>query len=222
MELGPENEVAVPVNMQNRQADPLCYAWSEVKLHRLTNSELEKYLGRIDSYTKQDNNMKGDNTGTSSLKGTTILSTPLPDPLFSRSGRPLRKAVNMQSYVESSGTDSSGDEDGSKVDNKENPSRPKSTGPSAARIAAKHGHTAPPLLGLKPSKVYKCSSSPVYSVNSQETTLCSSDASGLDSDNDTDGTFEGFAPLSQKDLNTLGKLGRLQTTQEANMILHLP
>ena len=60
---------------------------------------------------------------------------------------------------------------------------------------------------------YKRSSSPVYLANSKETSACSSDASGLDSDTDTDATLEGFAPLSQKDLDTLGKLGRLQTTQ---------
>ena len=59
VELGPDNEVAVPVNRQNQQVDPLCYAWSEVKLHRLTNSELEKYLGRVDSHIEPDKSTKG-------------------------------------------------------------------------------------------------------------------------------------------------------------------
>ena len=213
VELGLENEVAVPVNVQHRQPDPSCYAWSEVKLHRLTNSELEKYLGRVDPYPKHDNCTKGDNTETPSPKRTADLPTPSLNPLFSRSGRPLRKAVKMQSYVESPGTNSSSDESVLKVYNNENPSRPKSSGPSTARIAAQHGHTVPPLMGLKPSNVYKCSASPVYSANSKETSVSSSNASGLDSDTDTDATFEGFAPLSQKDLDTLGKLGKLQTTQ---------
>ena len=213
VELAPENDVAVPVNMQNRQPDPLYYAWSEVKLHQLTNSKLTRYLGRVDLYTKQDNRMKGDNLGNTPPKGMDVPPSPPRDTLFSHSGRPLRKAVSRQSYVESTATDISSDEDGLKVDNKENPSRPRTSRPSAARIAAQHGHTAPPLLGLKPSKAYKRSASPVYSINSKETSVCSSDASGTDSDTDTDGTFKGFAPLTQKDFDTLGKLGRLQTTQ---------
>ena len=213
VELGPGDDVAVPVNMQNRQFDPLCYTWSEVKLRRLTNSELERYLGRVDSHPKQDKSMKGDNTEISSPQRTADLRSPPSDPLLSRSGRPRRKAVSGQSYVESPGTDSSSDDDGLKVDNNQNQSRPRSSGPSKARIAAQHSHTASPLMGLKPSKYYKRSSSLVYSVNSKESSACSSDASGLDSDTDTDGTFEGFAPLSQKHLDTLDKLGRLQTTQ---------
>ena len=211
VELGPENEVAVPVNVQHKQPDPLCNTRSEVKLHRLTNSELERYLGRVDPYP--DNCTKGDNTKTPSPKrNTNLLITPQ-DPLFSRSGRPLRSAVNKASYMDALNTDSSSDEGVLKVNNNEHPSRPKSSGPSAARIAAQHGHTVQPLMGLKPSNVYKRSASPVYSANSKETSVCSSDASDLDSDTDTDTTFQGFAPLSKKDLNTLGKLGKLQTTQ---------
>ena len=213
MELGPGDDVAVPVNMQNSQFDPLCYSWSEVKLHRLTNSELERYLGRVDSHPKQDKCMKGDNTEISSPQRTADLRSPPSDPLLSCSGRPRRKAVSGQSYVESPGTDSSRDDDGLKVDNNENQSRPRSSGPSKARMAAQHSHTALPLMGLKLIKYYKRSSSPVYSVNSKESSACSSDASGLDSDMDTDGTFEGFAPLSQKQLDTLDKLGRLKTTK---------
>ena len=146
VELGPDNDVALPVNTSKQWVDPMCYAWSEVKLHRLTNSELERYLGRVDSRIEHDQSTKGDNTETPSPNGTAVLETPPPDPLFSRSGRPLRKTVNVQKYAELSGTDSYGNEYGSKVDNKDNPSRPKSSGPCAAWIAAQHGHTSPPLL----------------------------------------------------------------------------
>ena len=46
VEVGCFGEVAVPVN-QPMETDDLCYTVSEVKLHRLTNSELEKYLGKL-------------------------------------------------------------------------------------------------------------------------------------------------------------------------------
>ena len=40
------DEIAVPVN-QRMETDDLCYSVSEVKLYRLMNSELEKYLGKL-------------------------------------------------------------------------------------------------------------------------------------------------------------------------------
>ena len=43
VEVGYFSEMAVPVN-QRMEIDDLCYIVSEVKLHRLMNSELEKYL----------------------------------------------------------------------------------------------------------------------------------------------------------------------------------
>ena len=46
VEVGSFGELAVPVN-QRMETDDLCYTVSEVKLYRLTNSELEKYLGKL-------------------------------------------------------------------------------------------------------------------------------------------------------------------------------
>ena len=47
VEIGIDDDVAVHVNKRMAQPDELCYTWSEVKLHHLTNSELEKYLGKV-------------------------------------------------------------------------------------------------------------------------------------------------------------------------------
>ena len=46
IEVGCFGEMAVPVN-QWMETDDLCYTVSEVKLYRLMNSELEKYLGKL-------------------------------------------------------------------------------------------------------------------------------------------------------------------------------
>ena len=46
VEISSFDETAVPVN-QCMETDDLCYSVSEVKLYRLTNSELEKYLGKM-------------------------------------------------------------------------------------------------------------------------------------------------------------------------------
>ena len=57
--------MAVPVN-QRMETDDLCYSVSEVKLYRLTNSELEKYLGKLPNEKTPTVCTKGDNKGTAS------------------------------------------------------------------------------------------------------------------------------------------------------------
>ena len=59
------DEMAVPVN-QCLETDDLCYSVSEVKLYRLKNSELEKYLGKLPNEKTPTVHTKGDNTGAAS------------------------------------------------------------------------------------------------------------------------------------------------------------
>ena len=65
VEVGCFGEMAVPVN-QCMETDDLCYSVSEVKLYRLTNSELEKYLGKLPTEKTLTVGVKGDNKGTAS------------------------------------------------------------------------------------------------------------------------------------------------------------
>ena len=65
VELSSFDEMAVPVN-QRMETDNLCYSVSEVKLYRLTNSELEKYVGKMPNDKIPTVCAKGDNTGTAS------------------------------------------------------------------------------------------------------------------------------------------------------------
>ena len=65
VEVGCFGEMAVPVN-QHMETDDLCYTVSEVKLYRLMNSELEKYLGKLPNEKNPTVHAKGDNKGTAS------------------------------------------------------------------------------------------------------------------------------------------------------------
>ena len=60
-------EMAVPVNQQ-METDDLCYTVSEVKLYRLMDSELEKYLGKLPNENYMTVHAKGDHNGTASNK----------------------------------------------------------------------------------------------------------------------------------------------------------
>ena len=96
IEVGCFSEMAVPVNQQ-METDDLCYTVSEVKLYRLTNSELEKYLGKLPNENYLTVRAKGDNKGTAS--NTNAEQSPqahahasrqlVPRTAYSRSGRPL-------------------------------------------------------------------------------------------------------------------------------------
>ena len=57
--------MAVPVN-QCMETDDLCYSVSEVKLYRLMNSEMEKYLGKLPNENTPTVHAKGDNKGSTS------------------------------------------------------------------------------------------------------------------------------------------------------------
>ena len=63
VEVGCFGEMAVPVN-QHMETDDLCYTVSEVKLYRLMNSELEKYLRKLPKENYPTVRAKGDNKGT--------------------------------------------------------------------------------------------------------------------------------------------------------------
>ena len=65
IEVGCFGEMAVPVN-QRMETDNLCYTVTEVKLYRLTNSELEKYLGKLSNEKYPTVRAKGDNKGAAS------------------------------------------------------------------------------------------------------------------------------------------------------------
>ena len=65
IEVGCFDEMAVLVN-QHMETDNLCYSVSEVKLYRLTKSELEKYLGKLPNEKTPAVCTKGDNKGTAS------------------------------------------------------------------------------------------------------------------------------------------------------------
>ena len=91
VELSGLDEMAVPVN-QCMETDDLCYSVSEVKLYRLTNSELEKYLGKIPNDQIPTVHAKGDNTGTASNtddEQPPPPSPPIPCTAYSKTGRPL-------------------------------------------------------------------------------------------------------------------------------------
>ena len=94
VEVGCFGEMAVPVN-QRMETDDLCYTVSEVKLYRLMNSELEKYLGKLPNEKYLTVRVKGDNkstaSNTSDEQSPQAHTTPVPVPrtAYSRSGRPL-------------------------------------------------------------------------------------------------------------------------------------
>ena len=60
-----------------------------------------------------------------------------------------------------------------------------------------------------PSKVYKCSNSPTYSITSIGASKCHSDHDETDSDV----TFDSFEPLTEEDQEKLTKLGKLRTVE---------
>ena len=136
----------------------MCPVPLKVKLHRLTNSELERYLGKV-----TNPNPKGDNTEQSPHSSEIV--TP-----YWRTGRPLRKAAVNASYIENNVSDNelSGTDSITKEDNKSphpKPGKPGSSGLSAARIAAHNKRTVPPEFVLNAVKEYKRSDSPDYSDN---------------------------------------------------------
>ena len=132
--------MAVPVN-QCMETDDLCYSVSEVKLYRLTNSELEKYLGKMPNNKTLTVHVKGDNTGTASNSDdeqSPLPPPPLPHTAYSKTGRPLQTAASKQTYVDSEDSDSDMSAVVPKVDNRTPHSKPSSSGPSASRIAAQN------------------------------------------------------------------------------------
>ena len=169
VEVGCFGEMAVPVN-QRMETDDLCYTVSEVKLYRLTNSELEKYLGKLPNKNNPTVRVKGDNNGIASNTNTEqspeahTSRQPVPRTAYSRLGRPLRTTASRQKYADPEDSDS--DAVVPKVDNKTPRSKPSSSGPSASRIAAQNKKTVAPEFGLKASNVYKRSDSPTYSITS--------------------------------------------------------
>ena len=85
------DEMAVPVN-QCMETDNQCYSVSEVKLYRLTNSELEKYLGKLPNEKTPTVRAKGDNIGTASNTDDDQPPPPpppIPHTAYSKTGRPL-------------------------------------------------------------------------------------------------------------------------------------
>ena len=86
--------MAVPVN-QRMETDDLCYSVSEVKLYRLMNSELEKYLGKLPNEKNPTVRAKGDNKGTASNTNDEqspqahTPPQPIPHTAYSKLGRPL-------------------------------------------------------------------------------------------------------------------------------------
>ena len=215
VEVGCFDEMAVPVN-QRMETDNLCYTVSEVKLYRLMNSELEKYLGKLPNENYLTVCAKGDNKGTASNTSAEqspqahTSHQPIPCTAYSRSGRPLRTTVSRQTYVDPEDSDSDVSAVVPKADNKTPHSKPSSSGPSASRIAAQNKKTVAPEFGLKASNVYKRSDSPTYSITSSGASECYSDH---DEDTDSDVTFEGFQPLTEEDQEKLTKLGKLRTTE---------
>ena len=205
VEVGYFSEMVVPVNQQT-EMDDLCYTVSEVKLYRLTNSELEKYLGKLPTKNNPTTCAKGDNNCTSSTSTTNTEQSPdahtscepIPRTPYSRSGRPLRAAASRQKYVDFEDRDSDIDAADLKVDNKPPQSKASSSGPSASRIAAQNKKTVAPEFGLKASKVYKLSDSPTYLITSSGASECYSDHN-VDNDTDSNSTFEGFDPLTKED-----------------------
>ena len=194
------------------ETDDLCYSVSEVKLYRLTNSELEKHLGRMPNDKTSTVHVKGDNTGTVSNSDDEQSSPPLPPPLltaYSKTGRPLQTAASKQTYVDSKDSDSDVSTTVQKVDNRTPCSKPSSKGPSASRIVAQNKKTVTPEFGLKASKVNKHSNSPTYSITSSGASECHSDH---DEDN-SDVTFDSFELLTEEDQEILTKLHKLRTVE---------
>ena len=160
IEVGCFDEIAVPVN-QRMETDDLCYTVSEVKLYRLMNSELEKYLGKLPNKNYPTVRAKGDNNGTTSNTNTEqspeahTSRQPVPHTAYSRSGRPLRTTASRPMYADPEDSDSDVDAVVLKVDNKRSRLKPIFLGPSASRIAAQNKKTVTPEFGLKASNVYK-------------------------------------------------------------------
>ena len=210
VEVGCFGEMAVPVN-QRMETDDLCYTVSEVKLYRLMNSELEKYLGKLPNKNYLTVHAKGDNNGTASNTNTEqspeahTSRQPMPRTAYS-----LQTTASRQTYVDPEDSDSDVDAVVPKVDNKTPQSKPSSSGPSASRIAAQNKKTFGPEFGLKASHVYKRSDSSTYLITSSGASECYSDH---DDDTNSDATFEGFDPLTEEDQEKLTKLGKLRTTE---------
>ena len=143
VEVGCFCEMAVPVN-QWMKTDDLCYTVSEVKLHRLMNSELEKYLGKLPNENYLTVCVKGDNKGTASNTSAEqspqahTSHKPVPCTAYSRSGRPLRTTASRQMYVDPADSDSDVSAVVPKADNKTPCSKPNSSGPSVSRIVAQN------------------------------------------------------------------------------------
>ena len=215
VEVGCSGEMAVPLN-QCMETDDLCYAVSEVKLYRLTNSELEKHLGKLPNENQPTLHAKGDNKDTAlntNVEQSPQAHTscqPIPCTAYSRLGRPLQTTVSRQTYADPEDSDSDVNAVVPKADNKTPHSKPGSSGPCASRIAAQNKKTVAPEFGLKASKVYKRSDSPTYSITSSGASECHSDH---DEDTDSDAMFEGFKPLTEEDQEKLTKLGKLRTTE---------
>ena len=127
--------------------------------------------------------LKGDNARSTSNPSDTNSS---PHPAYLRTGRPLRRAATKSTYVDSDDTDSVMSDDVLKVCNKTNPSKPSASGPSATWMAEQNKRTLSPIFGVKPNKVYKCSSSPTYSISSSGASICCSEHN----DSDSDATFD--------------------------------
>ena len=112
-------------------------------------------------------------------------------------------------YVESDSGESDINDDTTKAGNRVNLSKPSLSGPSAERIAAQNKRTVSPVLGVKPNKVYKLSSSPSYSISSSGLSTYRPELS----DSDSEATFDGFEPLTEEDQNKLAKMGKLRTVE---------
>ena len=205
VEIGSFDETAIPVN-KRMETDDLCYSVSEVKLYRLTNSKLEKYLGKMTNENTSTTCTKGDNTDIAT--DSDVKKSP-PHMAYSRTGRPLRTAASKPTYVDFDENDSDANTAVPKVDNRTPHSKPSSSGPSASRIAAQNKRTVTPEFGLKPNKVYKHSNSPTYSISSSSASECHSEHH----ENDSDATFDGFEPLTEEDQEKLTKLGKLRTVE---------
>ena len=123
VEVGCFGEMAVSVN-QWMETDDLCYTVSEVKLYRLTNSELEKYLGKLPNKNYPTVRVKGDNRGTATNTNTEqspqahTSRQPVPSTAYSRSGRPLQKTASRQTYVDPEDSDRDASVVVPKADNK--------------------------------------------------------------------------------------------------------
>ena len=131
VEVGCFGEMAVPVN-QRMEMDDLCYTVSEVKLYRLTNSELEKYLGKLPNENYPTVCTKGDNKGTVSNTSTEhspqahTSHQPIPCTAYARSGRPLQTTASRQMYADPEDSDSDVSAVVLKADNKTPHSKPSS------------------------------------------------------------------------------------------------